>query len=185
MSVSTRGVRPTTQIDAVVSLDPVIAAALRTDLADVADRAVLTIIEEVPSYAGALSGDGWARPSATPCSSPSAASSPSPPARTCTPMAPALEGAYQLGRGEARSGRSDRGPARGLPDRRPRRRGATCPSVAVDAGVDAEQLGRFAELVFAYIDELSAASASPATPTSSRAPAGSGSATSSVSRARC
>ena len=30
--------------------------------------------------------------------------------------------------------------------------------VAVEAGVDAEQLARFAELVFAYIDELSAAS---------------------------
>ena len=51
------------------------------------------------------------------------------------------------------------GAARGLPDRRPRRRGATCPRTAVDAGVEAEQLSRFAELVFAYIDELSAASA--------------------------
>ena len=30
---------------------------------------------------------------------------------------------------------------------------------AVEAGVEAEQLSRFAELVFAYIDELSAASA--------------------------
>ena len=36
-----------------------------------------------------------------------------------TPTAPAVEGAYQLGRGEARSGRTHRRAARGVPDRRP------------------------------------------------------------------
>jgi hypothetical protein len=73
------------------------------------------------------------------------------------PRAPAIEGAYQLGRGEARQGRTveallaayrigARSSWRHMSD------------VAVEAGVAAGQLARFAELVFAYIDELSAAS---------------------------
>ena len=102
--------------------------------------------------------DGWARPSATPCSSPSAASSPSPPARTCTCRRRRRSRApTSSGRGEARSGRSVEALLAAY------RIGARVAwrdmsQVAVDAGVDAEQLGRFAELVFAYIDELSAAS---------------------------
>ena len=74
-----------------------------------------------------------------------------------TPTAPAVEGAYQLGRGEARSGRTTDALLAGLPHRRPgvvagdvgdrRGRPASRPSVLAD----------FAELVFAYIDELSAA----------------------------
>jgi len=73
------------------------------------------------------------------------------------PLAPALEGAYQLGRGEARSGRSmdalltayrvgARVSWRGLAGE------------AARAGLTADSLVGFAELVFAYIDQLSAAS---------------------------
>ena len=54
--MTTRPVRATTQMQTVVGLDPQVAEALRSRLAEVADRVVLTIIDEVPSYAGAFSG---------------------------------------------------------------------------------------------------------------------------------
>ena len=74
-----------------------------------------------------------------------------------TPAAPAVEGAYQLGRGEARSGRSVDALLAAY------RIGARVSwremsATAVRNGVDADTLASFAELVFAYIDELSAAS---------------------------
>ena len=73
-------------------------------------------------------------------------------------MQPALEGAYALGRGEARSGRTmdallaayrvgARVSWRELSRRRPS-----------GAGCRPRIVARFAELVFAYIDQLSAAS---------------------------
>ncbi|MFC7359992.1 helix-turn-helix domain-containing protein [Nocardioides astragali] len=141
----------------VVGLDPAVAEALRARLAEVADSAVVSIIEEVPSYAGAWSGRmgevirnavqlalGGFLTLATRQDADA-------------PKAPAIEGAYQLGRGEARNGRTveallaayrigARASWRDMAD------------AAVEAGVDASQLARFAELVFAYIDELSAAS---------------------------
>ena len=152
-----RTVRPTTQGPTVVGLDPQVAAALRARLAEIADSAVLHIVDEVPSYAGAWSGRmgevirnavqlalGGFLTLATRQDAEA-------------PKAPAIEGAYQLGRGEARQGRTveallaayrigARASWRDMAD------------VAVEAGVDAGQLARFAELVFAYIDELSAAS---------------------------
>ena len=152
-----RSVRPTTQIDAVVALDPVVTAAMRAHLAEVADRAVLTIIDEVPTYAGAWSGRmgeitrnavqlalGGFLTLATR-------------ADVQVPKAPAIEGAYQLGRGEARAGRTVEALLAAY------RVGARVSwrdmaRVAVEAGVEADQLAGFAELVFAYIDELSAAS---------------------------
>ncbi len=155
--MSPRGVPPTTQIDTVVALDPVVTAALRSHLAEVADRAVLAIIEEVPSYAGAWAGKmgeiirnavqlalGGFLTLATRDSA-------------NAPGAPAIEGAYQLGRGEARSGRTVEALLAAY------RIGARASwrdmaRVAVETGVQADQLARFAELVFAYIDELSAAS---------------------------
>ena len=76
---------------------------------------------------------------------------------TAPPKAPAIEGAYQLGRGEARSGRTVEAcwpPTASAPAPR----GATWPTRRWRRGIGAEQLARFAELVFAYIDELSAAS---------------------------
>ena len=74
-----------------------------------------------------------------------------------TPLSPALEGAYALGRGEARSGRSADALLSAY------RVGARVAwrelaETAVEAGVPADMLASFAELVFAYIDELSAAS---------------------------
>ncbi len=81
---------------------------MRSRLPQVAERTVDAIISEVPSYAGALSGPMGAK-IRNPCSSPSVASSrwPRAPARRPAPRPlPAVEGAYQLGRGEARAGRS-------------------------------------------------------------------------------
>lgn len=155
--MTTRPVRPATQIQTVVGLDPKVAAALRSHLAEVADSAVLAIVDEVPSYAGAWSGRmgevirnavqlalGGFLTLATRQDADA-------------PKAPAIEGAYQLGRGEARSGRTAEALLAAY------RIGARASwrdmsHVAVEAGVDAGQLAKFAELVFAYIDELSAAS---------------------------
>lgn len=147
----------TVVVPTVVGFDPRVAAALRDRLAEVADSAVLRIIEEVPDYAGAWSGRmgevirnavqlalGGFLTLATRQDADA-------------PKAPAIEGAYQLGRGEARSGRTVESllSAYRIGARASWREMA---DTAVAAGVDSAQLARFAELVFAYIDELSAAS---------------------------
>jgi hypothetical protein len=141
-------------------LSPAAVAEMRARLPAVADQAVAAIIAEVPGYEGALSGPmgenirnavqlalggflslaGDQRTSAS-----------------STPTAPAVEGAYQLGRGEARSGRSTEALLAAF------RIGARVSwremsTTAVRNGTEAEALVGFAELVFAYIDELSAAS---------------------------
>ncbi|WP_231635275.1 PucR family transcriptional regulator [Luteipulveratus halotolerans] len=72
-------------------------------------------------------------------------------------MRPALDGAYDLGQGEARSGRTmDALLAAYRVGAREAWRDLS--AVAVERGLDASSLARFAELVFAYIDGLSAAS---------------------------
>ncbi|MEJ7795966.1 MAG: helix-turn-helix domain-containing protein, partial [Nocardioides sp.] len=73
------------------------------------------------------------------------------------PLSPTVEGAYALGRGEARSGRSADALLAAY------RVGARVAwrelsATAVASGVPAATVAAFAELVFAYIDELSAAS---------------------------
>ena len=118
------------------------------------------IIEEVPSYTGALAGSMGANiQNAVQLALGGFISLA---ARTRgadprTPAAPAVEGAYQLGRGEARSGRSVDALLAAY------RIGARVSwremsATAVRNGVEADTLASFAELVFAYIDELSAAS---------------------------
>src|SRR4051794_20686513 len=74
-----------------------------------------------------------------------------------TPLGPALEAAYALGRGEARSGRSMDALLAAY------RVGARVSwremaGTAAAAGMPVGTMAKFAELVFAYIDELSAAS---------------------------
>ncbi len=74
-----------------------------------------------------------------------------------TPLQPALEGAYALGRGEARSGRSvDALLAAYRVGARVSWRELS--ATAVGHGLPAGTVAQFAELVFAYIDQLSAAS---------------------------
>lgn len=74
-----------------------------------------------------------------------------------SPLSPAIDGAYALGRGEARSGRSadDLLAAYRVGARVAWRELA---DTAVTSGMPADTMAGFAELVFAYIDELSAAS---------------------------
>jgi PucR C-terminal helix-turn-helix domain len=134
--------------------------ALRDRLPDVATHTVEAVTAEVPGYAGALSGSmgenieaavqmalagflklaGGARD-----------------ADPSTPLGPTLDGAYALGRGEARSGRSMDALLAAY------RVGARVAwrelaRAAADDGLPASTMAQFAELVFAYIDELSAAS---------------------------
>jgi hypothetical protein len=151
---------PTTRGAADLDLDAATTDLLRARLPLVAERTVAAVIVEVPSYTNALAGPmgsniqqavqlalgGFlslvARPRGT---------------DPGTPLAPALEGAYALGRGEARSGRSmDALLAAYRVGARVAWRDLS--ATAVDAGLAAGTLAQFAELVFAYIDELSAAS---------------------------
>ena len=133
---------------------------LRSRLPAVAEDTVRAIIVEVPGYANALVGPmganiadavqlalgGFLSLASRPLGSDPG-----------TPLAPALEGAYALGRGEARSGRSmDALLAAYRVGARESWRELS--RTAVEAGLSAETLSKFAELVFAYIDELSAAS---------------------------
>lgn len=156
--MATEPVRTATQMRTIVGLDPQVAEALRSQLADVADRVVLTIIDEVPSYAGAFSGRmGEVIRNAVQLALGGFLTLATRQDGKTPPKAPAIEGAYQLGRGEARSGRTVEALLAAY------RVGARISwrdlaDAAVQAGIGAEQLARFAELVFAYIDELSAAS---------------------------
>ncbi|GAB3855557.1 PucR family transcriptional regulator [Dactylosporangium cerinum] len=133
------------------------AESLRHALPEVAGHAVAAIVAEVPAYAGALTGEmgtkiemavrgalGGFLNLASRKAGPS-------------PLAASLEGAYALGRGEARSGRSlDALLAAYRVGARVAWRELA--AVTVAAGMAAPAVARFAELVFAYIDELSAAS---------------------------
>jgi hypothetical protein len=143
-----------------IRLDPRLLDLLRRRLPEVATHTIAAVTEEVPSYAGAFGGPmgdnvenavqmalaGFLRLAAR--------------GRVvdqAQPLSPALEGAYALGRGEARSGRSADALLSAY------RVGARVAwrelaETAVNAGVPADMLADFAELVFAYIDELSAAS---------------------------
>jgi hypothetical protein len=137
-----------------------VADAMRAELGSVAQATVAEIIVEVPSYADAFTGDmgkvirnavelalGGFLELATASSG----------ADASTPIRPALDGAYELGRGEARSGRSmDALLAAYRVGARVSWRHLS--ASAVSAGLTVGQLARFAELVFAYIDQLSAAS---------------------------
>jgi hypothetical protein len=151
--------RPTRPVTSRGGLPTEVVEAMRAELGQVADEVVAGVIAGVPSYQDALSGqmgetikmavrgalDGFL----------TIAPRENDPR---TPRAPALDGAYQLGRGEARSGRT---PEALLAAYRIGARTAWrhMASTALGAGLGPEGLAEFAELVFAYIDELSDASA--------------------------
>ncbi|WP_324275097.1 hypothetical protein [Blastococcus brunescens] len=133
---------------------------MRSDLPAVAERTVAEIIVEVPSYADAFAGKmgqkignavelalGGFLELATAGTG----------ADPGTPIGPALAAAYDLGRGEARSGRS-MDALLGAYRVGARVSWREMSGTAVAAGLSVEQLARFAELVFAFIDQLSAAS---------------------------
>jgi hypothetical protein len=157
----TRHTSRTARGAAELELGGAVIELLRSRLPEVAENTVRAVIVEVPSYTNALAGPmgskilgavqlalgGFLR----------LASSPRNAGDAGTPLNPALEGAYALGRGEARSGRTmDALLAAYRVGARVSWRGLS--STAVEAGLPAPTLAQFAELVFAYIDELSAAS---------------------------
>lgn len=135
-------------------------ALLRSRLPAVAELTVQAIIEQVPAYTDALSGPiganirsavelalgGFLKVAGRPSGA------------AAGPRSPALDGAYALGRGEARSGRSMEAllAAYRIGARESWRQFSRA---AVETDLPAGTMARFAELVFAYIDELSAASA--------------------------
>jgi hypothetical protein len=142
------------------TLPTTVADAMRADLPSVAERTVAAIVVEVPSYADAFGGDmgrtigtavqlalgGFLELATTGGG-----------ADASTPIEPALDGAYALGRGEARSGRS-MDALLGAYRVGARVAWRHMAASAVAAGLTVGQLARFAELVFAYIDQLSASS---------------------------
>jgi hypothetical protein len=137
-----------------------VVALLRRDVTGVAEQVIAAVIREVPSYSDPFRGQMGRN------------------IETAVKVAlegfldlasrrrgidagdqiqSVLEAAYALGRGEARSGRTMDALARAY------RVGARVAwremsAAAVDAGLPATTTARFAELVFAYIDELSDAS---------------------------
>lgn len=142
-----------------LDLDPGVAAALEAVLPRMAEQTVAAIIAEVPAYTDPFRGqmgqniENAVRASlraflrlVTRRDAESDAS-----------LSGALDGAYELGRGEARSGRSIDALLSAY------RVGAReawreLSATAVGAGLPAQTIARFAEMVFAYIDELSASS---------------------------
>jgi hypothetical protein len=132
---------------------------LRRALPHVATRAVAAIIDEVPSYAEAREFLTTNIERAVQVALGSFLDMAARRHDPSTPLGPAREASYELGRGEARSGRSMDALLSAY------RIGARVSwremsDVAVRAGMDPAGLARFAELVFAYIDDLSAASVS-------------------------
>jgi hypothetical protein len=137
-----------------------VATALRALLPAVAEQTAAAVIVEVPGYAGTLGAEmgakisdavrmallGFLELAARPWH-------PHP----GTPLAPTLDAAYSLGRGEARSGRTVDALLTAY------RVGARVAWRELAAAAAAHRMpvttmARFADLMFAYIDELSAAS---------------------------
>jgi len=141
-------------------LDDHVVRALREQLPEVATRTVAAVTAEVPGYTGALSGPMGANIEAAVQMALAGFLKLAAGARDAdpsTPVGPTLDGAYDLGRGEARNGRTmDALLAAYRVGARVAWRELAAP--AARAGVEATTMAQFAELVFAYIDELSAAS---------------------------
>ncbi|WNV86302.1 helix-turn-helix domain-containing protein [Umezawaea sp. Da 62-37] len=134
-----------------------VAAAMRAGLAPVAEHTVAAVVHEVPAYAEVFTGGtgrtieravelalgGFLELTAG--------------ADAGTPLGPALDGAYALGRGEARSGRSMDALLAAY------RVGARIAwrelsGIAALGHLPSGEMARFAEFLFAYIDQLSALS---------------------------
>ncbi len=143
-----------------IELDPAAYDRVVSVVSAVADDAVATIMAEVPAYAGPFSGDlgerirqavQFALVGFLDLTRAGGDADPS------VPVAPSIAAAYELGKGEARNGRSmDALLAAYRVGARVAWRGLSREAVA--AGVSSRVVSAFAELVFAYIDALSAAS---------------------------
>lgn len=145
-----------------LQLDEPVVRALEAILPAMAERTVTAITVAVPSYADAFSGRmGPIIENAVQTSLGAFLRLATRPEETDpgTSLFPAIDGAYELGRGEARQGRTIDALLAAF------RVGAQVAwqelsAIAVAAGLPAATIARFAELVFAYIDQLSASSVS-------------------------
>ncbi|MFF5173364.1 PucR family transcriptional regulator [Micromonospora sp. NPDC000089] len=154
------GTAATSHRAAHLKLDERVADQLRGRLPVVAERTVSAITGEVPDYSGTLTGQmrdkienavRIALGTFLQLIERAETADPS------TPLSRALEAAYALGSGEARSGRSmDALLAAYRVGARVAWREVS--ATTVRGGLSAETVAEFAELMFAYIDELSAAS---------------------------
>jgi hypothetical protein len=138
-----------------------VTARLKAVLPEMAERTVAAVTVEVPSYTDAFSGPmgqtienavQMALGTFLSLATHAVDADPAP------QLTPALDGAYELGRGEARNGRSIDALLAAY------RVGARVAwqelsATALDGGVSGSTIARFAEMVFAFIDELSASSA--------------------------
>ncbi|GIF22838.1 hypothetical protein Ate02nite_55680 [Paractinoplanes tereljensis] len=135
-------------------------APLRDRLPHVATQTIDAIMAEVPAYAEAFAGALGVKIERAVRTALGAflglVSRPHGPDPQ-SPLAPALEAAYALGRGEARSGRS-LDALLGAYRVGARVSWHELAAISVATGQPAAIIAHFAELVFAYIDELSAAS---------------------------
>jgi hypothetical protein len=139
------------------ALRPEAVAVMREAVPDVASEAVSAILADVPAYADALAGPMGVTINNAVQLALGGFLTLAGREKVSSPAAPAIEGAYQLGRGEARSGRTVEAllAAYRIGARVSWRHFAR---LAVETGADPEEMVGFAELVFAYIDELSASS---------------------------
>ena len=147
-------------MDGELGLPTAVAARCGTNCPSVAEQTVAAIVVEVPSYADAFSGEmGRTIENAVQLALGGflELASEGGDGDASTPIQPALDGAYALGRGEARSGRS-MDALLGAYRVGARVSWRHMADSGVRAGLSPEQLAHFAELVFAYIDQLSAAS---------------------------
>lgn len=141
-------------------LDPEVVATLRAQLPATAGLALTAVTDEVPEYARTLRGDiasDIAQAIAAALDTFLRLLAPDPQDPGAAPLDAARRGAYELGRGEALADRTADALLAAY------RVGARVSwremsSTAVEQGTPAPIVARFAELVFAYIDELSAAS---------------------------
>ncbi|WP_404388405.1 PucR family transcriptional regulator [Humibacillus xanthopallidus] len=145
---------------AALQMDVSVLRVLRERLPAIATTTMAAVVEEVPDYTGALGGSAgdtiekavqMAIAGFLKLAAGGRDVDPS------TPLGPTREGAYALGRGEARGGRSMDSLLAAY------RVGARVSwrelaQAAAEAGLPATTMAKFAELLFAYIDELSAAS---------------------------
>ena len=142
-------------------LEPAVITALREALPAVAKRTVDTLTDEVPAYGRADLGTEMAAGIEGAVEMALGAflrlAAEGQDADPTQPLAPAIEAAYALGRGEARTGRTiDALLAAYRVGARVAWRELS--AEMVDRQVNAATIARFAEMVFAYIDQLSASS---------------------------
>jgi hypothetical protein len=143
-----------------LQLDHGVLRRLRERLPAIASTTVAAVVDEVPDYQGALggtAGDTIERAVQMAIAGFLKLAGGGRDVDPSTPLGPTREGAYALGRGEARGGRSMDSLLAAY------RVGARVAwrelaGSAAEAGLPATTMAKFAELLFAYIDELSAAS---------------------------